>query len=84
MKTRSLVGDDQINLFLGMAMEATVEDLVRQKLMTPEAAISFLGESACMLLPQTSPFKAWVRRIFRAGEDEELCDVVIAKIAAGQ
>ena len=67
MNARSLVGDDHINEYLTLAMNATLDSLVRRGLLERKVADDFAADSVCMMVVQDGPFTRWFKRVI--GDD---------------
>jgi adenine-specific DNA methylase len=79
MKIRSITGEDDINSALMGAMEATIEKLRIEKLLTESQAEQFLREHLIFVANGDGGFKAWLKRIWPNTKDDN-AHIIVSKV----
>lgn len=78
MTTHQIVGDDAITEVLNTAMEATIQHLIRDELLTKEEGEAFLSTHVCMCIHKDGGFVSWLKRRVNGTEPETV--LVVANI----
>lgn len=68
MTIHTLTGDDEINSAVMAAMNATIDALHHEGLLTSEQGTNFLDTHICQVVDSDGGLRHWVRRFFGMGQ----------------